>query len=70
MTLLEQLAQQRTNAVISTAVSVAIEKVAEEAAREILSDPAFRAELKTLARQSMGRAMRDLRRPRKAKKHP
>lgn len=66
MTILEQLAHQRTQAVISTAVSVAIEKMAEEAAREILQDPTFRAELKAAARQSFGRAIRELRRPRKA----
>jgi pantoate kinase len=70
MTLLEQLAQERTHAVISTAVSVAIEKMAEEAAREILQDPSFRAELKAAARQSFGRAIRDLRRARKPTKRP
>jgi hypothetical protein len=62
MTILEQLAQQRTNAVLSTAVSVAIEKIAEEASREILSDPVFRAELKALAKVSVARTMRDLKR--------
>ena len=71
MTLLAQLAQQRTNAVISTAVSLAIEKMAEETARDILRDPVFREELRALARQSVSRAMRDLHRPRaKPKKRP
>jgi pantoate kinase len=68
MTLLEQLAQHRTNAVISTSVSLAIEKMAEEAAKEMLQDPAFRAELKRLAQQSFGRAIRDLQRPRTKRK--
>ncbi|HZN51039.1 MAG TPA: hypothetical protein VFD81_10420 [Methylomirabilota bacterium] len=68
MTLLAQLAQHRTNAVISTSVSLAIEKMAEEAAKEMLQDPAFRAELKRLARQTFGRAIRDLQRPRKGRR--
>lgn len=72
MTLLEQLAQHRTNAVIDTAVSLAIEKIAAETARDLLQDPAFREELRTLARQSVSRTMRDLRRPRAKtkKRHP
>lgn len=65
MTLLEQLAQNRTNAVMSTAVSLAIEKMAEETARDILRDPAFREELRDLALKSVGRAMHELRRPRR-----
>jgi len=54
--------------VISTSVSLAIEKMAEEAAKEMLQDPAFRAELKRLARQTFGRAIRDLQRPRKGRR--
>jgi hypothetical protein len=61
MTLLEQIAQQRTNEVVYTAVSLTIEKIAAEAARELLRDPVFKADLKTIARQSIGRAFRDLR---------
>lgn len=61
MTLLEQIAQQRTNEVIYTAVSVTIEKIASEAARDLLQDPVFKEELKAAARQSLSRAVRDLR---------
>lgn len=60
MTLLEQIAQQRTNDVIYTAISLTIEKIAAEVSREILREPAFKEELKALARQSIGRALRDL----------
>jgi pantoate kinase len=71
MTLLETIARQRTNEVVYTSVSLAIEKIATDAARELLSDPAFKAELKAAARQSIGRAVRDLRaangRPRRKK---
>ncbi len=61
MTLLEQIAQQRTNDVVYTAISVTIEKIAAEIARELLREPAFKEELKTAARSSIGRAFRDLR---------
>lgn len=60
MNLLEQIAQQRTNDVVYTAISLTIEKIATEVAREMLREPAFRDELKMLARKSMGRAFRDL----------
>jgi pantoate kinase len=62
MTLLEEIAQQRTNEVVYTSVAVTIEKIASEAARELLRDPAFKAELKLAAQRSIGRAFRDLRR--------
>lgn len=62
MTLLQEIAQQRTNDVVYTAISLTIEKIASEVAREILREPGFRNELKTAARQSIGRAFRDLRR--------
>jgi len=60
MTLLEQIAQQRTNEVIYTSVSLTIEKIATEAARDILRDPAFKSRLKAIAEQSVARAFRDL----------
>lgn len=60
MTLLEQIAQQRTNDVVYTAISLTIEKIAAEITRELLREPAFKQELKALARQSLGRAFRDL----------
>lgn len=62
MTLLERIAQQHTNDVVYSAISVTIEKIASEISREILRDPAFKAELKALARQSITRAFRDLHR--------
>jgi len=61
-TLLEQIAQQRTNDVVYTAISLTVEKIAAEVARDLLREPAFREELKAVARQSLGRAFRDLRR--------
>ncbi len=62
MTILEQIAQQRTNEVVYTAISLTIEKIATEVARELLREPAFKDELKALARRSIGRAFRDLHR--------
>jgi len=60
MTLLEQIAQQRTNEVVYSALSLTIEQIATEISRELLKEPAFKDELKALARQSIGRAFRDL----------
>ena len=60
MTLLERIAQQRTNDVVYSAISVTIEKIASEISRELLKEPAFKEELKTLARKSITRAFRDL----------
>ena len=62
MTLLERIAQQRTNEVVYTAISLTIEKIATEVARELLREPAFKDELKALARRSIGRTFRDLHR--------
>lgn len=67
MTLLERIAQQRTNDVVYTAISLTIEKIAAEVSREILRDGAFRQELKTIARQSLTRSFRDLRTHERAK---
>ena len=61
MTLLEQIAQQRTNDVVYNALSVTIERVAAELSRELLDDPGVRAELKAAVVQSFGRTVRDLR---------
>jgi hypothetical protein len=61
MTLLEQIAQQHTNEVVYTAISLTIEKIATETASDLLRDPVFREELRVLARQSAARAFRDLR---------
>jgi pantoate kinase len=61
MTLLEQIAQHRTNDVVYSAVSITIEKIAAEVSRELLREPAFRDELKAAARLAIGRSFRDLR---------
>ena len=61
MTLLETIAQRQTNEVLVSALSITVEKVASEIARELLADPAFKAELKQLTAQSVGRAVRQLR---------
>lgn len=60
MTLLEQIAQQRTNDVVYSAISLTIEKIASEITRELLKEPAFKEELKALARRRLSRAFRDL----------
>jgi pantoate kinase len=60
MTLLEEIAQQRTNDVVYSAISLTIEKLASEITRELLKEPAFKEELKALARRSLSRAFRDL----------
>ena len=61
MTLLEELAQTRTNQTLITSLEATIEATARELAKEILADPAFRAELKAFTQRSAGRAMHDLR---------
>lgn len=65
MTLLEQLAQERTNETLFTSLSATIEATARMIAQEILADPAFRVELKTFTQHSISRAMRDLHAPAK-----
>ena len=60
MTLLEQIAQQRTNDVVYTSVSLTIEKIATEAAKAILQTPGFREALQSMALASVARSFRDL----------
>jgi hypothetical protein len=48
-------AQQQINDVISGAFSIALEKMAAEVVRDVVRDPAFREELKRLARQRVSR---------------
>ena len=50
VTQLERLIQAHTAATTTLTLSRATERVAEEMAREILKDPAFRAELHRLVR--------------------
>lgn len=61
--LLQQIAQRRTDDVVYSAIGLTIEKIAAEAAAELLKDAAFREELRALARQSVARAFRSLHRP-------
>jgi hypothetical protein len=60
MTLLEEVAQQRTNQTLVTVLNATIEKIATDAARELLRDPVFRATLKAAATGSIRRGVRDL----------
>jgi len=45
---------------VHNALSVTIETIASEIARELLREPAFKAELKQMAQMSFRRAVRDL----------
>jgi hypothetical protein len=60
VTLLEEIAQQRTNQTLVTVLNATIEKIATDAARELLRDPVFRATLKAAATGSIRRGVRDL----------
>jgi hypothetical protein len=52
VTQLEHLIQQQVAASVVTTVSRATDKIAEEMAREILKDPAFRHEIQALIRRA------------------
>jgi hypothetical protein len=52
MTPLEHLIHQQVSNSVVTTVSRATDKIAEEMAREILKDPAFRQELQALIRRA------------------
>lgn len=52
MTQLERLIQQQVAASLVTTVSRATDKIAEEMAREILKDPAFREQMQALIRRA------------------
>jgi hypothetical protein len=58
----ERLIKAHTEATTITTVSVATEKVAEELARELLHDPAVRAELQALVRKHFTATMNNLHR--------
>jgi hypothetical protein len=47
-----------------------VDTTAEVMARELLSDPTFRAEMQTLMREAFRDALADLRHKRRGKKHP
>lgn len=58
---LERLIKAHTEATTITTISAATEKVAEELAREVLRNPAVRAELQALVRQHFSATMATLR---------
>lgn len=76
MTPLERIVQAHVQNAAVTTVSRATETIGEELARELLKDPAFRAELKALAHGHFTATMTALmrtgtpkqRRPRKARR--
>ena len=61
---LATLAHARTTEVVYSALSIAIEKIASEMAKEILNDPAWRAEIKRLTAASFGATVGGLQRAR------
>lgn len=52
MTQFETLIQQQVARSVVTTISQATDKIAEEMAREILKDPAFRQEMQALIRRA------------------
>jgi len=62
MTNLERLIKAHTEATTVTTLSVATERAAEELAREMLADPAVRAELRALVRTHFAATIATLRR--------
>jgi DNA-binding transcriptional regulator YdaS (Cro superfamily) len=63
MTFLEQIIAQQTSATTVTTISRATETIAEELAQEILKDPEFKAEMKTLIRQAFRHTVARLNEP-------
>ena len=63
MTSLDRLIKARVEQTTLTTMSQATERLAEEMAREMLRDPAVRAELQHLVRTHFGGTIAALRRP-------
>jgi hypothetical protein len=63
MTSLERLVRDTVARTTVTTISNATERVAEEMAREILKDPAWRAEMQALIRKHFGQTLGGLRAP-------
>lgn len=57
----QQLADTTAEYVLSQSTRMALEKLAEETAREMLADPEFRAELRAAMGLSVKRVMKELR---------
>jgi hypothetical protein len=68
MTHLEKLIQAHTENATVLTLSTATERIAEEMAREILKDEAFRAEMQAIIRAAFTNTLRTLRQPPKARK--
>lgn len=60
MTNLERLIKAHTEGAVITTVTTATETIAEEMARELLKDPAFRAEMQALVRTHFTATVRAL----------
>jgi adenosine deaminase len=60
MTNFERLIKAHTEGAVVTTVTTATERIAEEMARELLKDPAFRAEMQTLVRTHFMATLRAL----------
>jgi hypothetical protein len=60
MTQLEHLIQQQVAASVVTTVSRATDKIAEELAREILKDVAFREEMRMLIKRAFATTLTQL----------
>lgn len=60
MNQLEHLIQQQVAASVVTTVSRATDKIAEELAREILKDAAFRDEMRTLIKRAFAATLTHL----------
>ena len=60
---LARLIEAHTEAATVTTITRATELIAEEMARELLQEPEFRAELKTLVREAFSTTVRALNAP-------
>jgi hypothetical protein len=59
--LLDVLAEERTRHALSASVSLSMEKVAEEFAREVLADDTFRREIREMIRRHADAWLADMR---------
>lgn len=59
-TALEKLVQETVRSSVATTLVLATDRIAEQMAREILTDPTFRAELQSLIRTAFSATVREL----------
>lgn len=57
---LDALIRDATGYAVTATIRIAVEKVAEEIAKDALADPAFRTTLRTLVQRYAEETMRDL----------